>query len=103
MTAGLGLVYLTYRASNAVVDALPGALYAVNPTNSNNVFNQGATSAYQAVTGSTGSIGGDLYDSTHGGAMDGLFDLDSKNNIINWLTPSGLLTRGANQIISYFD
>lgn len=77
--AGLALVYLTYRGAGALVTAMPGVLNAVNPTNNDNIFNQGATSIYQGVTGSNGTIGGDFYDGTHGGALD----VTSGNNFIN--------------------
>ena len=73
--AGLGLVYLTYRGAQA----LPEALETINPLNNNNIINQGATSLYQMLSGSTGTIGGDFYDGTHGGALD----VTSSNNFIN--------------------
>lgn len=38
---------------------------SLNPANPDNVVNQAATSLYHTVTGSTGSIGGDLYDLLH--------------------------------------
>ena len=41
------------------------AANAVNPLNPNNIFNTAAVSTYQAVTGSTGTIGTDIYGATH--------------------------------------
>jgi hypothetical protein len=43
---------------------------AINPMNNDNVINQGATSVYQAVTGSDVTIGSDLYGATHFGEYD---------------------------------
>lgn len=59
--AGLGLYFVAKKASGAAGKALD----AINPMNNDNIINQGATSIYQAVTGSTGTIGGDIYDITH--------------------------------------
>jgi len=39
---------------------------AVNPTNPDNVINQGFNSVYQSVTGSEGTLGTDLADFFHG-------------------------------------
>ena len=78
-TAGLALVYLSYRGASKLVDAVPDALEAINPMNNDNIINKGATSLYQMLSGSTGTIGGDFYDGTHGGALD----VTSSNNFIN--------------------
>lgn len=72
--AGLALAYVVYRTGSKVATAL-------NPMDSNNVINQGVTGFYQAVTGSTGSIGTDFYDATHGGALDGVVNPTSDNNL----------------------
>lgn len=69
--AGLALAYVVYRTGSKVATAL-------NPMDSNNIINQGVTGFYQAVTGSTGSIGTDIYDATHGGGLD----ITSDNNFI---------------------
>lgn len=71
--AGLVAVYLAKKAA----DAVPKALDAVNPFNYDNIINQGATDLYQWATGSEGTIGTDLYDATHGGALD----VTSSNNV----------------------
>lgn len=39
---------------------------AVNPTNPDNVINQGFNSVYKSVTGSEGTLGTDLADFFHG-------------------------------------
>lgn len=49
-----------------------------NPANSDNYVNAAVTDVYQAITGSTGTIGTDVYDATHGGAVDAT----SPNNAI---------------------
>lgn len=54
--------YLLYRKASGVVGT---AAQAINPANPENIINQGATSVYQSVTGSSGSIGGDIYDLLH--------------------------------------
>lgn len=69
VVAGLGAVaYTVYKTAGVAGDMLQ----AVNPLNSDNVINQGATSIWQGVTGSIGTIGTDLYDGTHpAAAQDG--------------------------------
>lgn len=62
IAAGLGVAFMLKKGAGA-------ALQAVNPMDRDNVINQGATSLYQAVTGSKGTIGGDFYDATHGGVL----------------------------------
>lgn len=42
-----------------------GIIAAVNPFDERNVVNEAVTDAYQWATGSTGTIGTDLYDVTH--------------------------------------
>lgn len=55
--AGVALLwYLKHKAGQAVTQAAQ----AVNPTNQNNIFNQGFNTLYQDVTGSKGSLGTDL-------------------------------------------
>lgn len=74
--AGLAVAYMMRKTVGVVAEA-------VNPFNNNNVVNQVATSWYQGITGSTGSIGTDLYDATHGGALsNGTFNPTSTNNIL---------------------
>ena len=75
--AGVALLVAVYLGKKTV-DAVPKALNAINPLNNDNIINQGATSLYQGLTGSNGSIGGDIYDATHGGALDAT----SSNNFI---------------------
>lgn len=41
------------------------AAQAINPVNHDNVFNKGANSLYQAITGSSGTIGTDIADWLH--------------------------------------
>jgi hypothetical protein len=73
--AAVAALLLARRAAGALGDAAE----AVNPFNNDNVINRGVTSVYQNVTGSDGTIGTDIYDATHGGAVD----ITSDNNIIN--------------------
>jgi Flp pilus assembly protein TadG len=61
--AGAG--YVLYRVSKAAAEVAGAAAQAVNPFNNDNIINQGATSIYQGATGSTGTIGTDLYDWMH--------------------------------------
>ena len=79
--AGVAIVFMAKKAATAAITEIPKlaaqATQAVNPLNDNNVINQGATALYQGITGSTGSIGGDIYDATHGGALD----VTSSNNV----------------------
>lgn len=58
---GVGVIWLVRQFPNAV----SATADALNPANPDNIINQGATAAYQGVTGSTGTIGGDIYDATH--------------------------------------
>jgi len=67
------VVFVLARKAAGVVGEAVGA---INPFNTDNIINQGVTSVYQTVTGSTGTIGTDIYDATHGGALD----MTSKNN-----------------------
>lgn len=89
--AGLAVAYMVKRGAGAVMDAVPKALNAINPLNNDNIINQGATSIYQGVTGSAGTIGGDFYDGTHGGVLD----VTSANNVIyGGLSAAGELATG---------
>ena len=54
--------YLKRQATETVKEAAN----AVNPTNPDNVINQGFNSVYQSVTGSRGTLGTDLADFFHG-------------------------------------
>lgn len=76
--AGLGLAYMIYRGAEKVVDVAGDAVQAINPMNNDNIINQGAESLYRSVTGSKGTIGGDIYDVTH----DGSLNPTSDNNVI---------------------
>ena len=64
---GVAVVAVWYmkQGASALVDGVSSAANAINPLKNNNIINQGATSAYQYVTGSKGSIGGDVYDFLH--------------------------------------
>lgn len=53
------------QVGSTLVDTAKAVVPYVNPADSSNIVNQGATSLYQSLTGSTGSIGGDLYDLLH--------------------------------------
>ncbi|MGZ3319660.1 MAG: hypothetical protein ACXU9C_01625 [Xanthobacteraceae bacterium] len=75
----LAAVYLVQKAGSKVVQAAKDVVPYVNPADEKNVINQGVQSLYQAVTGSTGTIGGDIYDVTH----DGSLNPTSENNVIN--------------------
>jgi len=47
---------------SSIVDTIGNGLQAINPMNNNNFVNQVATSWYQGLTGSTGTIGTDAFD-----------------------------------------
>ncbi len=98
---GLGVVlvawYLKTKVSSAigsapravaeavtdVWDASVNASKYVNPASQDNVFYRAQTGMYQWMTGSTGTIGGDFYDATHGGILsNGTFNPTSPNNAI---------------------
>ncbi len=105
VVAGLGLVYLVYRgvkavgtavsdvsgkvvdgvvnAAGAVGDAAMAAGHAVNPMNNDNIINQGFESIYQGVTGSTGSLGGDIYDLSHSNPPAASTPADADFGVIN--------------------
>lgn len=95
---GLGVVviawYMKTRVSSAaqgvkqvVVDAWDASVDAskyVNPVRQENFINAGYTGMYRWMTGSDGTLGGDLYDATHGGILsDGTFNPTSNNNVVN--------------------
>lgn len=61
----LAAIYLTQRAGKAIIDTAAEALPYINPADDRNVVNQAATSLWQWASGSTGTIGGDLYDYVH--------------------------------------
>lgn len=61
--AVVGLWYVKRKATETIKDVGQ----AVNPVNHDNVFNRGFNSVYQAVTGSTGTLGTDLADWLNGG------------------------------------
>ncbi len=81
--AGLALAYMMTRGAGKAVEAVKDAAQAINPLNNDNIINKGFTSIYQGVTGSEGTLGGDFYDATHGGMLDGIVNPTSNNNIIN--------------------
>ena len=82
--AGLGLAFVLYRGATKAAALAGDAAQAVNPLNNDNIFNQGATSLWQTLFNSTGTIGGDIYDATHGGALD----VTSENNAVYRLNNS---------------
>jgi hypothetical protein len=75
---GIALCVALYLAKRGA-DAVGEGLNAINPMDPDNIINRGATDLYQWATGSTGTIGGDIYDVTH----DGTFNPASNNNLIN--------------------
>ena len=96
IAAGVGLLY--YLAKKE----LGAAATAVNPLNPNNVFNTGATSLYQGITGSQGSIGTDIYNALHPGQASttpgasyfvydasGNLEYDSGGNLLTSSYPPG--------------
>lgn len=62
LVAVVAVGYVVYRAKDAAGDAAAAVARALNPFNNDNIINRGATSVYQAVTGSEGTIGTDIYD-----------------------------------------
>lgn len=71
--AGVVAAYVVYRGAMAAKDKAGEMLDALNPFSNDNIINKGATSVYRDLTGSTGSIGTDIYDVTHaGGALENL-------------------------------
>lgn len=90
--AGVGLLglYLVNRAltaGSAVVDAAGDALWAVSPTNNENVIYQTVNKPVEWITGRPGeTLGGAVYEVTH----DGTFNPASPNNLIyRNITPGG--------------
>jgi len=73
--AGIALCVSLYLAKRSA-DAVGKGLDAINPVDPNNIINQAAESLYQTISGSSGTIGGDFYDATHGGSLD----ITSSNN-----------------------
>jgi hypothetical protein len=67
--AGVVLAFAAKKAAGQVVETVKDVAGAINPLNEDNVINQTVTGAYQAVTGSNGTIGTDLYDANHGGVL----------------------------------
>lgn len=61
----LAAIYLAKKAGEAALDAGKKALPYINPADERNVVNQAATNLWQWASGSTGTIGGDLYDYVH--------------------------------------
>lgn len=84
---GVYLVQKTMAAGSAVVDAAGDALWAVSPTNQNNVLYQTANVPVQWLTGDPNeTLGGAVYEVTH----NGTFNPTSTNNVIyRNLTPGG--------------
>ncbi|MEH6434246.1 hypothetical protein [Massilia sp. DD77] len=60
--AGVVLLAAAWFAKRKLGEAATAVAPYVNPADGRNVINQGATAIYQGITGSKGSIGGDLYD-----------------------------------------
>ncbi|MGZ8301211.1 MAG: hypothetical protein ACXW2U_00755 [Telluria sp.] len=95
---GVVLLGAAWIAKRKIAAAVP----YVNPADSRNVINQAVQGAYQGMTGSTGTLGGDLYDYWHPSrneqdlrAMAGAsFAVD----FYQWLTNSN-----GNQIADYQD
>ena len=56
--AALALWYLKKKT----VETAKEAAQAINPTNPQNIINQGFTSVYQSIMGEGRSLGSDLYD-----------------------------------------
>jgi len=83
--AGLAVAYMVYRSSKAVAGVVADAAEAINPLNNQNIINRGFTNIYQGVTGSEGTLGTDIYDGFHGGALDAT----STNNAIYNAANSG--------------
>jgi hypothetical protein len=67
--AGVVLAFAAKKAAVQAVETVKDVAYAVNPLNEDNVINKTVTSVYQSATGSTGTIGTDLYDANHGGVL----------------------------------
>lgn len=66
---------LLYIGARKAAEQAAEVIEAVTPWNPENVFNQGAVGVYQAVSGSEGSIGSDLYDLLHPAeGEDGVFE-----------------------------
>lgn len=84
---GVYLVRQTLAAGSAVVDAAGDALWAVSPTNNDNVIYQTVNKPVEWLTGRPGeTLGGAVYEATH----DGTFNPTSTNNVIyRNLTPGG--------------
>lgn len=67
---GAGAVYAVKKlVVEPVAEKLPEIGEAINPVNNENIFAQGANSIWQAITGSTESIGADIYDLVHSGSI----------------------------------
>lgn len=81
--AGIGLCVALYLAKRGA-DAVGKGLDAINPTDPNNIINRAAESVYQTVTGSDGTIGGDIYDATHGGRLDPTSSNNGIYSMGNW-------------------
>lgn len=63
----LAVVYLAKKAGEAATDAAKAVIPYVNPADERNMVNTAATTLWQWASGSTGTIGGDLYDYVHKG------------------------------------
>lgn len=61
----LAAIYMAQRAGKAIVNTAAEALPYINPADERNVVNQAATNLWQWASGSTGTIGGDIYDYMH--------------------------------------
>lgn len=87
--AVLGVVIVTRaaRMGQTAFNAAGDALWAVSPTNSENVIYQTANKPIQWLTGDpTATIGGTVYDVTHDGTLN---PASSNNFIYRNITPGG--------------
>jgi len=82
--AGVGLLVAAYLAKKAA-DVVGDVVHNVNPLNPDNVINQAAEGAYQWATGSDGTIGGDIYDATHGGRLDPRSGNNAAAASVDWI------------------
>ncbi|MGA9853409.1 MAG: hypothetical protein WBR15_10840 [Gammaproteobacteria bacterium] len=74
-------------------EAITNGLEALNPFNNGNIINNGFNSAYQSLTGSSGTLGSDLYDLLNPNAANGsgtsssYFVYDANGNLVQ--SPDG--------------
>ncbi len=68
-----------YAKSKAVEVIAQDIVPALTPWDQRNLANRAANGLYTGATGSTGTIGTDLWEATHGGPLD----ITSGNNVIS--------------------